>query len=76
MVIREVFTMPMLFDSYEAASDWYSTSDYKELEWYDGFEEEQLIEFAYNSGSDYDGEDSMIAAFLREQGEEPEDYGL
>ena len=68
--------MPMLFDSYEAASDWYSTSDYKELEWYDGFEEEQLIQFAYSSGSDYDGEDAMIAAFLREQGEEPEDYGL
>ncbi|MCG7601047.1 hypothetical protein MHM84_14790 [Halomonas sp. McH1-25] len=68
--------MPMLFDSYEAASDWYSTSDYKEMEWYDGFEEEQLIEFAYSSGSDYDGEDSLIAAFLREQGEEPEDYGL
>ncbi|TDX26977.1 hypothetical protein DFO67_11461 [Modicisalibacter xianhensis] len=68
--------MPMLFDSYEAASDWYSTSDYKEMEWYDGFEEEQFIEFAYANGEHYDGEDSLIAAFLREQGEEPEDYGF
>nr|WP_297460138.1 hypothetical protein [uncultured Halomonas sp.] len=68
--------MPMLFDSYEDASDWYATSDYKDMQWYDGFAEEQLIEFAYSSGSDHDGEEDLIAAFLREQGEEPEDYGL
>jgi len=68
--------MAQLFDSYEAASEWYSTSDYKDMAWYDGFEEEQLIEFAYANGSDHDGEDDLIAAFLREQGEDPDDYGL
>ncbi|KXS38353.1 MAG: hypothetical protein AWU55_1570 [Halomonadaceae bacterium T82-2] len=65
-----------LFDSYEAASDWYAASDYKDMAWYDGFEEEQLIEFAYRHGSDHDGEEDLIAAFLREQGEDPGEYGL
>lgn len=66
----------MRFDSINDASTWYTNSGYSDWEWFDGFDEDELVKFAYLNCDGYRTGNELVAAFLKRNAQDPADYGL
>jgi len=66
----------MTIDSLNAAKDAYSNSGMAGWEWFEGFDEDELIEYIYRKHQEGDSLDKLVAAFLTSKGEKPSDYGI
>ena len=64
------------FSVIQGASQWYANSGMVDWDWYDGFDQDRLIEYLYRRADGERTASDLVCAFLRSAGECPSDFGL
>lgn len=55
---------------------WYKTSKYNNLNWFQGFDEDDFVRFVYLYSYEYKNFARMVAAYIEKHGYNPTDYGI
>lgn len=64
----------MYFKSIDDAKTYYLNSGLLDWNWFDGFDENDFIDYLYRHSNNNITEDEILYAYLVENGENPEEY--
>jgi len=68
--------MNVKFETYRDAETWYQNSGVFGWEWFDGFREDDLIEFVFRNSNGKISTNQLIAQFLIARGQDLTDYNM
>lgn len=75
--LSNVFSDKVLdFNTLTDARDWFSNSGFADWEWFEGFDEDELIEYAYRQSDGEKTENEIVKDFLLLKKQNPRDYDL
>lgn len=66
----------LILDTLTDARTWFSNSGFFDMEWYEGFDEDELIKYAYNQSDGEKTQNEIVRDFLLLKKQNPSDYDL